>query len=90
MGASTFSNFLPTPHHQRNRSAGGERGTHQQQASLELSGRGAYYPNHIRANKSSEISDRINECNPGRGRRADEDAGADNRADTQRDQTRPF
>jgi len=66
-----FSNLLPaTPHHQRNRSAGGERGTHQQQASLELSSRGAHQSDHIRTNKSTEISDRINECDPGRRRRA--------------------
>jgi hypothetical protein len=62
-----FSNLLSAaPHHQRNRSARGERGTHQQQASPELSGRGAHYHNHIRTHKSDEISDRINERDPGR------------------------
>jgi hypothetical protein len=66
-----FSNLLSaTPHHQRNRSARGERGTHQQQTHPELSGRGAYYPNHMRTDKSAEISDRIDECDPGRRRRA--------------------
>ena len=35
--------FVATPHHQRNRSAGGERSTHWQQASLELSSDAAWF-----------------------------------------------
>ena len=62
-----FSNLLSaTPHHQRNRSARGERGTHQQQASPELSGRGAYYPNHIR--DSSAQLPRFQSADPGKRR----------------------
>jgi hypothetical protein len=39
---------VAAPHYQRHRSAGGERGAHQQQASLELSGRGTHQSNHIK------------------------------------------